>query len=172
MCHDIFHFRVHLLVIQMSFLWLRLQRLLPSSAGNALPGRPRYEASSSFSVSLKDTTSATVGLCLGQRTGLVKDDRIGVGNCLQELAALDRNLVAGLPHGLRTEPKSASQASVRRRSLPSEWTELLLHFWSADTSEPFRRREYGTRRSARCSALLSRPDFSFSDSSIMATIFS
>ena len=33
-------------------------------------------------------------------------------------------------------------------------------------------REYGTRRSARCSALLSSPDFSFSDSSIIAVIFS
>ena len=31
---------------------------------------------------------------------------------------------------------------------------------------------YGTRRSARCSALLSSPDFSFSDSSIIFTIFS
>ena len=31
---------------------------------------------------------------------------------------------------------------------------------------------YGTRRSARCSALLSREDFNFSDSSIIVTIFS
>ena len=30
----------------------------------------------------------------------------------------------------------------------------------------------GTSRSARCSALLSREDFNFSDSSIMVTIFS
>ena len=33
-------------------------------------------------------------------------------------------------------------------------------------------RVYGTSRSARCSALLSIEDFSFSESSIMATIFS
>ena len=31
---------------------------------------------------------------------------------------------------------------------------------------------YGTSRSARCSALLSRDDFNFSESSIIATIFS
>ena len=43
---------------------------------------------------------------------------------------------------------------------------------SSDHTRPVPRKVYGTSLSARCSALLSRADFSFSDSSIMVTIFS
>ena len=48
----------------------------------------------------------------------------------------------------------------------------LSRFWSGVHTTAVPSRVYGTSLSARCSALLSMEDFSFSESSIMATIFS
>ena len=92
-CNDIFHFRVHLLVIQMFLSGCvyngfchRVREMLFQA------GRDAQELIRALC--LTEGYDFCYGrLCFRQRTGLVEDDRIGVCNSLQELTALYGNLV-------------------------------------------------------------------------------
>jgi len=70
----------------------------------------------------------------------------------------------------RTEIGIASFNAQEKSTIRTERAFVILRV-TAQTS-PVPRSVYGTRRSARCSALLSRLDFNFSESSIIVTIFS
>ena len=128
-------------------------------------------SSSGLFVSLKDTTSATVGCAFVSVPVLSK-------TIVSASATASRNLPPFTVILCWFASRIAERTEIGMASFNAQ-EKSTIRIESAFVAFLVRRyvnavppREYGTRRSARCSALLSSPDFSFSDSSIIAVIFS
>ena len=98
-CHDIFHLRVPLLVDQASLRSLPDDRI-GDRVGEMFLQAGRKAQKLILIMIPKGNDLAHTRCGVGQGSGFVKDDRIGLSDCLQELAALDVDMmVAALPHG-------------------------------------------------------------------------
>lgn len=126
-------------------------------------------SSSVLFVSLKDTTSATVG-CVFVSVPVLSKTIYPLPPQPPGITALYGDLVLVCLADCRENGNRMASFNAQEKStirIESAFVAFLVRRY-VNAVPP---REYGTRRSARCSALLSSPDFSFSDSSIIAVIF-
>ena len=128
--------------------------------------------SSSFSLyPLKEITFATIGFASVSVPVLSNTIVSASATASRNLPPL--TVILKLPASRiaeRTDTGIASFSAQEKSTINTE--RALVTFLVKSQVRAVPASVYGTSLSARCSALLSSPDFSFSDSSIMAAIFS
>ena len=152
------------------FSFAALTTAFAIECGKCSSGQAAIRRSSSSLFSQKETTFATVGLAL-VRVPVLSKTMWSLRNRLHVFAALDCNLVgAGLTdcrqHGDR-HCKLQGAGEVYHQN-----GQGLGGISRQQIGQSRSAQRIGNQTSARCSALLSTPDFSFSDSSIIVTILS
>ena len=128
-------------------------------------------SSSSLPISLKDTTSTTVG-CALVRVPVLSKTMVSASaiasRYLPPFTVMSYILASRIAE--RTEIGIASFKAQEKSTIRID--SAFVVFLVMSQVRPVPSRLYGTSVSARCSALPSREDFNFSDSSIMVTILS